>query len=81
MCFNLSRCDERIGSETRRQPTKSPKRIGKPVLNPTSDESKRKDKLKKRKNEHTISHSKQNLPTEQEDKQKRFVHFIVNIAT
>jgi hypothetical protein len=48
---NLSRCGERIGSLTRRQPTKSQKpklKIGKPVLIPTLDEETGKDKLKKK---------------------------------
>jgi hypothetical protein len=47
--INLSRCGERIGSVTRRQPTRSPDDtigIGKPVLIPTLDEETGKDKLK-----------------------------------
>jgi len=53
--FNLSRCGERIGSMTRRQPTKTLKpdqyrvKIGKQVLIPARDEKTGKDKLKKEK--------------------------------
>jgi hypothetical protein len=46
--INLSRCGERIGSVTRRQPTRSLglAEVGKPVLIPTLDEETGKDKLK-----------------------------------
>ena len=77
MCFNLSRCDERIGSLTRRQPTKSPNSnvgIGKPVLNPTSDESKRKDELKKEKMRNTQFQNK----IKKRATQSSAVHLLVN---